>query len=307
MPAVSRTLFGSLLLLLVTVIWGSTFAVVKGATDALHPAVLIGWRFTLGTLALLPLLALPRREAPDAGVPRRSLAVDGLTLGVWLILGYGTQTLALAQTTANRAAFFTALSVVLVPLWQAVAARKRLGAVLWVAVVLAVAGLALFSWEGGALNAGDLWALACAVSYAGFVLTLERTARAHAALPYTIAQTAVVALLAWAWALVAGAHLAPPRVVWGPLLYLGVAATSVTTLLQTVGQRRVPAAEAAVIYALEPVFAAVFSYVLLREQVGWRGLVGGALVVGATVLSQLPARHPQPVTPHPEGEEEGAV
>lgn len=299
-----RALLGTILLVLVTVIWGSTFAVVKQATESLAPATLIGWRFTLGTLALLPLLALARRGRPAPDAPRRPLWRDGLLLGFWLILGYGTQTLALAQTTANRAAFFTALSVVLVPLWDGLAARKRLGWPLWTAVGLAVVGLALFSWEGGALNAGDLWALGCAVSYAGFVLTLERTARSHAALPYTLAQTLVVALLAWGWALLGGVGPAPAGATWGALIYLGVAATAVTTLLQTLGQRWVSAAEAAVIYALEPVFAALFSYLLLHELVGLRGWLGGALVVGATVLSQWPAKRPQPLSPHPEGEEE---
>ena len=291
----SRHALGLGLLLIVTAIWGSTFAVVKTAVTDLHPATLIFWRFAIGTLCLLPLLLWHGRMGGmitvAAGQPRR-LWLDSLLLGGWLIAGYGTQTIALSSTSANRAAFITALSVVMVPLWQALVARKRLAVTLWGAVVLAVAGLALLSWEGGRLVTGDLWALACAVTYAGFILTLERTSRHHPALKYTLAQLLWVSALALLWLLLARAPLLPPVLGpggagWGPLLYLGAAATAVTTLLQTLGQRWVSAAEASVIYALEPVSASIFSYFLLGERVYLRGFVGGAMVVGATVLSQF--------------------
>ncbi|WP_407569197.1 DMT family transporter [Deinococcus altitudinis] len=285
----SRHALGLGLLLLVTTIWGSTFAVVKTAVTDLHPATLIFWRFAVGTLCLLPLLLWRGGQAGDTGQAGRSrrLWLDGLILGVWLIAGYGTQTIALSSTSANRAAFITALSVVLVPLWQALVARKRLGAALWGAVALAVAGLALLSWEGGRLVVGDLWALGCAFTYAGFILSLERTSRHHPALPFTLAQLLWVSVLALVWLLFAHAPLLPTPGSWGPLLYLGAAATAVTTLLQTLGQRWVSATEASVIYALEPVSASVFSYFLLGERVFLRGFLGGAMVVGATVLSQF--------------------
>ena len=114
-----RHTLGILLLVLVTGIWGSTFAVVKTLTETLEPQVLIAWRFLIGTLATLPLLLFWKQPAPfeaQHGSPApRSLWKDGLLVGAWLIVGYGTQTIALQTTSANRAAFITALSVVLVP------------------------------------------------------------------------------------------------------------------------------------------------------------------------------------------------
>lgn len=295
---------GIVLLVLVTAIWGSTFAVVKTLGQLLDPSVLIAWRFLIGALALLPVLLWsraaghPTRAAP--GPEKVSLWRDGLILGAWLIAGYGTQTVALQTTGANRAAFFTALSVVLVPVWLVFAQRRRMPAALWAALPLAVAGLALLSWEGGQLVVGDFWALACALTYAGFIVALERLAHRHPPLPFTLAQVAWVSVLAWLWALLAAPHhLWPPPAAWGPLLYLGVLATATTTLLQTLGQRHVSAAEASLIYALEPVTATIFSFFLIHEQVGLRGLLGGLLVVGATLLSTHDSSEAHPEVPAP--------
>ncbi|MFC4426230.1 DMT family transporter [Deinococcus navajonensis] len=294
---------GILLLVLVTAVWGSTFAVVKSLGEQLPPSVLIAWRFTLASLALLPVLALtPRRSPAPRSAARRPLWRDGLILGAWLMAGYGTQTVALQTTGANRAAFFTALSVVLVPVWLTLVQGRRMPLTLWVALPLAVLGLGLLSWEGGALVIGDAWALACAVTYAGFIVALEGAAPRHHPLPFTFAQVVAVTLLAWVWAAFSAPGLLwPPQTAWGPLLYLGVAATALTTLMQTVGQRSVSAAEASLIYALEPVTATLFSFLLIQERVGWRGAVGGALVVVATVLSQRTGA-PQPELPAPRGE-----
>lgn len=293
---------GIVLLVLVTAIWGSTFAVVKTLGSLLDPPVLIAWRFAIASLALLPVLLMQRgkdRSQVKPPAEKSTLWRDGLMLGAWLIAGYGTQTIALQTTTANRAAFFTALSVVLVPIWLVFAQRRKMPVALWVALPLAVGGLGLLSWEGGAFVIGDAWALACAVTYAGFIVTLERLAHRHAPLPFTLAQLLGVTGLAWLWAVIAApTHLLPPAEAWLPLLYLGVMATALTTLLQTIGQRHVSAAEASLIYALEPVTASIFSFFLIGEKVGLRGLLGGLLVVGATILSTR-GEEPHPEVPAP--------
>ncbi|WP_052326793.1 DMT family transporter [Deinococcus peraridilitoris] len=291
----SRHALGLVLLIFVTAIWGSTFAIVKSATETLSPATLIAWRFTIAALVLLPFLfswpRVFRRDRRRTDTPKSALFwKDGLLLGSWLIIGYATQTIGLQTTSANRAAFITGLNVVMVPLWLAITAGAPLRLRLWGAVVLALLGIGLLSWEGGALVIGDLWAFGCALSYAGYILALEKAAPRHPPLAFTAAQVIVVALFGWLWALLAGGVSLAPASTWGALIYLGLAATAVTTLLQTLGQRWVSATEAAIIYALEPVAASIFSFFLLRETVGARGFAGGALVVAAMILSQLPER-----------------
>ena len=301
MVAMPRHALGLILLIVVTAIWGSTFAVVKTATETLAPATLVAWRFTLAVLTLLPLFGLGlgrgKPNDPQSGQDKwgqvklgRAFWRDSLILGLWLVAGYATQTLALGVTSANRAAFLTGLNVVMVPLWLALTGGRKPGVRLWGAVLLAALGIALLSWEGGAPNVGDAWAFGCALSYTGYILALERAAPRWPPLAFAGSQVLAVTLLSWLWAALSGAASWPPPGSWGVLLYLGVAATAVTTLLQTLGQRWVGATEAAVIYALEPVAASAFSFVLLGEAVGRRGLLGGALVVAAMLLSQLPGR-----------------
>ena len=289
----SRHALGLLLLVLVTAIWGSTFAIVKNAVEVLSPAALITWRFAIGAVVLLPLILQVRpRGARNAREDARTPGFwrDGLILGVLLIAGYATQTIGLQTTSANRAAFITGLNVIMVPLWLALTARAPLNVRLWGAAVLAVLGISLLSWEGGALVIGDLWALGCAITYAAYILALEKAAPRHPPLAFTAVQVLVVAALGTAWAALEGGVRLPPAETWGALVYLGLVATAVTTLLQTLGQRWVSATEAAIIYALEPVAAAVFSFFLLQEVIGARGFAGGALVVAAMILSQLPSR-----------------
>ncbi|ADY26241.1 protein of unknown function DUF6 transmembrane [Deinococcus proteolyticus MRP] len=310
LPATSA-LRGAALLGLVTLIWGSTFAVIKTLGAQLDPAAMVAWRFTVAAAVLAPatLWQIQRRRRKYAARRPWTAALwrDAAILSAWLLASYGTQTVALQTTTANRTAFFTALSVLLVPLWLAAVQGRRLPAAVWLALPLALGGLGLLSWEGGALNVGDAWAVGCAVTYAGFIIALEGMAGRYPALPFTLAQVVWVAALGWGWTLLSGSAALPAASgaaawaqAWGPLLYLGVFATALTTLLQTLGQRHVSAPVASLIYSLEPVSASVFSFLLIGEKIGPRGLLGGALVVASTVLSSQASGEAHPETPTPD-------
>jgi drug/metabolite transporter (DMT)-like permease len=87
--------------------------------------------------------------------------------------------------------------------------------------------------------------------------------------------------MAWLGAL---AHLGGSA--WMALLYLGLLASVVVVTLQAWGQQRVDAMRSAIIFGLEPVFAALTAWALLGERLGWAGLSGASLVVAALVFSQ---------------------
>ena len=211
---------------------------------------------------------------------------DGLLLGVLYLASYITLTVGLETIAAGRAAFVLSLNVILVPLLGLFLGR-RLPFVAIVAAGLAIAGIGIMSWEGGGLSLGDLWVLGGAISYAVYILLLESATLRHPPIALSAMQLILVAGVSGVWAapgIVAewdaiAAH-------WGQLLYLGLVVTALTTMTQAIAQRWVSAHETALLYTLEPVFAAIFSFWLLGEHFGGRGITGAGLILAAMVLSQ---------------------
>lgn len=273
---------GVLALVAMTLIWGTTFVVVKEALATISVPLLLALRFTIAG-ALLSGARFDRRAVRPA-----------LVLGLLAFAGFATQTLGLSLTTASRAAFITGLSVMLTPLVATVWFGHRSTVRAYLAALVAFAGLGLMTLRGGAaggLNAGDLWVLATALSYALYIVYLGEVADQASAPSLAALQHVPMALLAWLWALPGIGQLTRlPLTTWLAVLYLGAVATALVALMQTYAQRVVPAQAAALIFVLEPVFASVFAFLLLGERLGLWGWVGGSLVVVAMLLSQIHAR-----------------
>jgi drug/metabolite transporter (DMT)-like permease len=292
-PTVSAPLVGSLTLVLVTLIWGSTFVVVKETVATVPPSLLLALRFSVAAL----LLAWVR--------PSRGALVPGLILGLLSFAGFATQTLGLVSTTASKAAFITGLSVILTPLFSALWFRHNVPVRAYLAALVALAGLGLMSFTGPlGVSSGDLWVLGTAVFYAFYIIYLGEVAPRYGALELSAAQFWPMAVLAWLWALPQlGEVTSLSAGSVGSLVYLGAVATALVSLLQVRAQRVVSAHTAALIFVLEPVFAAVFAYALLGEALGFWGWVGAALVGAAMLLSELNFSRadeplPAPPTPH---------
>ena len=276
MPPLTPAL-GILTLVFITLIWGTTFVVVKDALETISPALLLALRFSAA--GLLFSWVKP---------PRRAL-VPGLILGLLTFAGFATQTLGLVSTTASKAAFITGLSVVLTPLVSAVWFRNRIPLRAFLAAFVALAGLGLMTLTGtNSVTSGDVWVLGTALAYALYIVYLGEVAAQHSVWALSAVQLWVMAALAWAWALPqVGTLTSVPLATYGAILYLAVIATALISVLQVAAQRVVPAYLAALIFVLEPVFAALFAYLVRGEALGLLGWLGGALVVGAMVLSEV--------------------
>jgi drug/metabolite transporter (DMT)-like permease len=298
---------GVVLLSIVTLLWGTTFLttrlLVAGESASLPPSLLILYRFLVAALVFSPFLLRdkqprsPRIAGPLAGraatrgipIHSKRLWLAGLELGFWLWCGFASQTLGLAYTTVGRSAFITSLHVVLVPALVAMTG-KRVAGEIWVAAALALSGTAVLSYDRAPPNLGDLWTLVTAITYAVYILRLEPLAHRFPALPLTAVQLWVVAALSAGWVAAEGRRVAVMD--WKPVaavLYLALATTALTTWLQAIGQRTVPAAQAALLYTLEPVWAVAFAWLVVREGLGVQGWIGAAAILAGAVVSQWPA------------------
>ena len=282
----------------VTVLWGSSFVVVRHAHHTTPPLALLFWRFLVA--AAIAAVAVARRAKP------RGAMRDGLVLGAILALGRSLQVVGQAETTASKAAFLTGLAVVLTP-FVAVFRTRRLPSVEnGLGIALASAGFFLLTFPAacGAVNRGDLFVTAGGVVFAFYGVELAERGGRHGALWLTTIQLAVTTLVAGAFSLVLrlpamrflpAASLEARPIPWrggfvGSVVYLGSVATVLAFLGWTWAQGRMSAVHGAIILALESVFAALFAAWLLHERLGRRSLAGGALVLAGIVVSEMRLR-----------------
>lgn len=278
------------LLVLVTLIWGSTFVIVKAALADASPLPFIAVRFTLAGLLLFGVLG---RRGLDRAALRR-----GLALGLFLFGGYIFQTLGLRETTPSKCAFITGFSVILVPmilfaLGHATSPAGFLGA------LMGVAGLYFLVAPSrlGAINRGDVLTLLCAVSFAIHIVLVGWYTRRFSFLHLVPMQILAVGLLATALIpFTRDRHLRlTPRLVLAWLI-TAVLATGFAFAVQNWAQQFTPPTHTALIFALEPVFAAVTSWLVTDERLGGKALLGSGLILGGMLVSELWAREaPSPV------------
>ena len=270
----------AILLVIVTLVWGTTFPLLKSAAQHLSGLEISVARFFVAAICMTPF----------AWKQTRSTWRDGALLGGVGLISYVSQAYGLQFISSNRSAFLTSLNVLFVP-FLAWMIGSKLSLKVFLASALACVGIGLMSWEGGSNWFGDGATLISALSYATYVLLLSRLSKKHTARSLAATQIIMMALIGAIILPFEGSmQLAtlPDRLlpVFPTILFLGIVATAGMLFLQAIGQQRVSAAKAALIYALEPAFAAMFSWLWLGEQLTQRAALGGALVVIAVVFSE---------------------
>ena len=275
-------------LVLMCAIWGSTFALLKTLTNSLSALDITLLRY--GGAGLLLLCFVRGIRPPEWRW--------GLIYGVTLFSAFYLQTEGIARTSANRNAFITGLNVLAVPI-LAMGLGQRPGWRLFFACALAGLGMYYLFYAGAPWNMGDSLTAVAMLCYAVYILLLEVSAQRHTAQPLRIAPVAALqGLVMGGLALLClglqgqGAALLQhtqslSAAQWAALLYLLLFASALAPAMQIWAQRYVPAVQSALIYGLEPVFAAVMAYWWLGETLtGW-ALLGAILIVAALLLGQL--------------------
>lgn len=293
----SHVIKAHVLLVAITLIWGSTFVLIKEALADSSPLVLNAVRMCLAAV----LLAVYYRKRL-AGLDRSALAAGAL-VGLFLFLGYAFQTTGLKLTTPSKSAFLTGISTVLVPLLMVVFWRTKTHPWRAVGVTLALAGLFLMTVPAGRqsladfarINHGDLLSIACAIAFAFQIVLLGHATRRFAFEQMAVLQITVAAvLMALSAPLLEQPHFRLSATVAATVLITGIFGTAVAFTVQAWAQQFTPATHTALIFTLEPVFAWLTSFLYLNERLGFRAAGGALLILAGVLVSELLGQVSQP-------------
>lgn len=302
-----------LALLVLTLFWGTTFHFVGAVLEIASPGVFLVARFATAAV-VLGAVALVRRDRVGPGFARHATL-----LGLFMLGGFVLQTIGLRYTTPARSGFLTGLSVLIVPFLARFLIGRRVRAASWVGVALAVVGLALLTRPfdeaiGELVRLGDALTVGCALAFALQIAFTSEWSPRHPLVPLTLAQVALTCAGSALLLPFEGAYLHAQGGVRfaGTVLYMGVLMTAGAFFVMNWAQRRTTAVRAALIFALEPVAAALFSHYYGGEPLSpadWGG--GGLIVLGVVVGEVGAALDPRPdltrTEPAPEPRESGGA
>ncbi|UCB51729.1 MAG: DMT family transporter [Candidatus Zixiibacteriota bacterium] len=282
----SQSRKAELSLLLLTFIWGTTFPLVKTALNFSSPFLFLLLRFGLASLAFWVLFS------KKICFEEKGILKAGIIIGIFLFFGFGFQTLGLKYTAASKSAFITGLFVVMIPPLSFLILREKVRVSSVSGVILAVSGLYLLTRPKGAeFNVGDLFTFFCAIAFSLHVIFVQIYTRRFDFFTLTFIQMVVTTFLSLPFMFA----FETVRLVYHPYLLLAILvcaifATALGLYIQNRWQKDTTTVKAALIYAMEPVFAAVFSYLLLSELLGWLGILGGGLILSGMLCSELGRR-----------------
>lgn len=297
------TVKGFIFLVVTAVVWGFAFVAQTAGSDYVGSFLFNAIRFALGTVSLLPVIALFEKHADDPA--RKKITwTAGVVCGVILFSASSLQQLGIAlfnsagySDSSGRAGFLTALYMVIVPI-IGLFMKKRPGIFTWFGVVFAAVGLFLVSVsESFTVSLEDLVVIGCAVLFAVHIVVIDRFGDRIYSLRFAMTQFAVCALLSALFqiggqllGLIEPNTLADVRMALVPILYGGLMSVGVAYTCQILGQKNAEPALASVILSTEAMFSAIGGALILQERMTPRGYFGCALIFVGVLLTQVQIR-----------------
>ena len=287
---------GIVSLLLATVIWGSAFVAQSIGMDHVGPYTFQAIRCAMACIGLLVVIAffdITKRDGKNffSRFSDRNLWLGGLFSAIPLCLAVNLQQMGIVYTDAGKSAFLTAMYIIFVPL-IGILLKRRPSPMIPVSVLIAVVGLYFLSCAGAdTINLGDICLLLCAVAFAVQITVIDRYAPYVDPLRLNCLQSGFCALGSAAIMLFTETPtLSGIQGSWWPMCYAGFLSMGAAYSLQIIGQKKLEPAGASLIMSLESVFAAVFGWLILNEQMTVNETLGCVLVFLAVILSQIPIK-----------------
>jgi drug/metabolite transporter (DMT)-like permease len=279
-----KRLRAELALVGVTIIWGTTFVIVKSALAEASTFVFLTLRFWVAAIALILIYR---------GAIRGKTMAPAVFAGSLLFTAYVFQTLGLERTTPSKSAFLTGLSIPMVPLVSSLVYKTKPRRVEIAGILIASLGMALMTLSPDSglrlgMSTGDLLSFLCAVTFAIHIVIIGHYTQIHGFESLATIQIVTAAVLGSAFFWFAEPvrfHLTPGLA--GTVLVTGLLATALAFTTQAWAQQYTSATRAALIFSLEPPIAWLTSYALTGEKMANRGKVGAGMILAGILFVEL--------------------
>ena len=282
-----RSLAGDLMMLGATMIFGAMTIFSKQILAELEVFNMVALRFLI---AFAVCFAVFHRRYSAAG---RETALHSGVLGTFLFISYLCMVLGCKYTTASNAGFMMSLVAFFTPLIVWVQEKKAPSARQTASIVITLVGVGLMCLSGRfTLNKGDVICIFSAFFYSFQMLYTERYARTDDPVVLGTFQLIFVAVYGavFSFALEDGFRLPVSPAGWGQLLYLALGCGALGFILQTAAEKYSSAAHSTIIYASQPVFVALFSYIMLGEPITLRQIAGIIIVFAGVLITTVQPR-----------------
>ncbi|MFT8373157.1 MAG: DMT family transporter [Liquorilactobacillus satsumensis] len=272
----------NLILIIVTFFWGASYVFMKLALFQLDALTILAIRFDLALLIIGLFLGSRFIKTPLKTVIHGSL-LGLILIGVFLFPLLGLQT-----TTPSQAGFLISLTTIFVPIELWLFKRQRVTSREALAIGLALIGVSFLTLHGSlkSFNIGDLWCLATGVLYAGHIILTANFTRGESPLQIGIWQIASASFLSTIVVLLNHHHFPLPTntITWGAVLGLGFLCTAVGFMLQPLAQKYTSPLDMGLIFSLEPLFSAGFSWLFFGELFNKYELTGAMMILTSILL-----------------------
>lgn len=272
-----------ILLFLVATIWAGTFPVVKTSLTTLPPFYFIGLRFLIGA-ALFTAIFFNRIKLSSPGVVKA-----GLVLGLFQTIGFASQTIGMIYTSASNSALITGITILIVPFAQYLIIKKPVLPENWTGIAIVTTGLFLLTQPHiSGINIGDLITLICPFAWAFYIIYVDVYTNKFSVSTLIFLQLWVTVIMCFILGLMledfSAISFSSTEIYF--LLYMGIAATLITTVLLNRFQKETTPIRASIIYTWEQPAAVALSIIFIKESFNTLQIAGGVLMVIGILFSE---------------------
>ncbi|WP_418300789.1 DMT family transporter [Lysinibacillus fusiformis] len=279
----SQQILANLLLIVINAFWGLSYVFMKIGLGSLQAFNIVGLRFLLAFF-IAGILFFKRLMLVTRKVIISSLMLGILLFGVFTFITFGV-----SMTSASNAGFLVSLTVIFVPLINCILVRRFPSWQIFIGLIFILTGIGLLTLKNSlAINYGDFLCIMGALLYAVFIMLTGKFTKEDDPLTLGILQLGVAGILAMICSFLFETPSLPSSLdSWIVILGLGILCSAVGFIGQTFAQKFTTPTHTGLIFALEPIFAAVFAVLFLREIFTLRDIIGCSLIILGIVIAQV--------------------